>query len=447
MSRALRRSVAHAPPTTQPGLARRLRRWLAGELPRLRPAIARSAARCGADRYRKHFDAVAHAVLLIFHGLRRSESLRQSYAAFAGCRALVALSGLGVSTNPDTERLAISFSQVAASTHSRPAAFLVEVVGELMARVRQAGRGRDLPYPVDLHAIDSTFLRVSLRLAPWLPTATRTEQPGVRLQVQYTPALDLPTFLCLTTTHRNDCQGIDAGLLDQPERLAALRDHTLALDLGYYSHARFARLRNAGVHFVSRLHPQATVGDVLDLEVQVPLPLPDLPTGRITVLADRRATIGSPKNKRSAVLPGLRLVEAAVLPLPAAARRGATPVTYQLLTDRWDVTALEVVQLYLWRWQIELFFRWLKHFLHLPRLLGYSENAVLLTVWLAIITHLLTLLASLALGFVRRGPTVLGLFPDVLAQLTPDEVTVDDTGACQPAFCFATLNPDPPPAG
>ena len=68
---------------------------------------------------------------------------------------------------------------------------------------------------------------------------------------------------------------------------------------------------------------------------------------------DQRVTVGSAKNQAGAVLPGLRLVTAAVAPKPAAARRGAKPVVYEILTDRWDLDALEVVQVYLWRWTIE----------------------------------------------------------------------------------------------
>lgn len=446
MSHASGGSVAHAPSPVSAGLTRRLRRFLAAEVPRLRPPLRRGAARWRADRYRKHFDAVAHALLLIFHGLRRSESLRQSYAAFADCRGLLALSGLG-GADRDDGVIGVSFSQVAASNHSRPAAFLQDLAAELSRRVRQAGRGAGVPYPLDLYALDSTVLRLSLRRAPWLGPISRGEQPGVRVQVGYTPALDLPDVLCVTTTRRNDCQGLDVGLLDDAARLAALRDQTLVLDLGYYSHARFARLRAAAVHFVTRLHPQAAVGEVLDLEVQAPLPLPEGAAGRITVQADRRVTVGSPSNKRGAVLPGLRVVVATVQPLPAAARRGTHDVVYHLLTDRWDLEAAAVVQLYLWRWQIELFFRWLKSFLHLPRLLGYSENAVLMTIWLAVISHLLTLLATHALGFVRRGPTLLALLPLAFAHLTPHDLASCAVPPRQLAFPRLVCDPVPPAPG
>jgi DDE family transposase len=406
-----------APSVPRPALNRALRRWLADELARLRPAVAASAAACHAERYRKHFAAYAHACLLLFHGLSGSASLRQSYAALADCPALLALSGLA----REAEGPGISFSQLAESNTSRPAAFLGGLLAALLARARRAGRGAGAALPEELHLLDSTFLRLSLKLAPWLPGGGGRDVPGVRLQVQYAPALDLPEHVLLTDTRTNDCRGLDRAILEDPQRLAALRDHTLVLDLGYYSHARFARLLEAGVHFVTRRQAQARVASAADLPVQAPLPNAD--GGRIAVLRDQRVTLGSPTNRAGAVLPGLRLVTARVAPTPAAARRGARAVEYELLTDRWDLEAVEVAQLYLWRWLIETFFRWLKSHVHLSRLLGSSRNAVELTVWLAILVHLLSVLAAHALGLRRRSPALLRRLAWVLALLDLPDAT------------------------
>jgi hypothetical protein len=397
-------SVADSPPPDQgSGLNRSLRRFLATTLRQARPLLAAQAARCDADRYRKFFDHFAHACLLLFHGLAGHASLRQSYAAFPLAAGLVDLSGLAV--DPEGEHLALSFSQVAASSSTRPAAFLAGFVQELARQVRAGGGrlGRDLP--ADLLLLDSTFLRLPLALASWLPGDGGHDVPGVRALFAHAPARDLPDLLLLTDTRQNDCQTLDEGLLDDPERLAAVRGQSLVCDLGFYSHARFARLQAADVHFVTRLHAQAAY--VVEAERAVQPPLPDLAGGRITVLADRRITLGSPTNRAGAVLPGLRLVEAIVTPHPRAARAGAEPITYRLITDRRDLDPATVVQIYLWRWEIELFFRWLKRIIGLPRWLGYSPNAVALTVWLAIAVHLLTILAARTSGLARRTPTLL----------------------------------------
>jgi len=394
-----------APPPTAPNRA--LRRWLGRELAHLRPEIAASAAACDAARYRKHFDAYAHACLLLFHGLSSGPSLRQSYATVADCPQWAALSGLA--TDQEGE-LAVSFSHFAASNTSRPPAFLGGLIPALVARVRRCGRARPAAVPPDGRILDGAFLRVSLRLAPWLDLAARTKRPGMVAQTLYTPALDLPDHVVLTDAHTPDVRGLDQALRDDPAQLAALRDQTLIMDLGYYSHTRLARLLDAAVHVVTRLHPQAALH--VEEEVPVQQPLPGLAPhdgagGRIVVDHDQRVTVGSPHNHKSTVVPGLRLVTATVAPTRDAARHGAQPIVYRILTDRHDLDAAEVVQLYLWRWQIEQFFRWLKTYVHLPRLLGYARPAVELTVWLAVIVHLLTRLAAHARSLGRRSPALL----------------------------------------
>src|SRR5207237_3821441 len=125
-------------------------------------------------------------------------------------------------------------------------------------------------------------------------------------------------------------------------------------------------------HFVSRLKGDAAVA--VEAEVEVQQAFPDLGGGRIRVLREQRVTVGSPNNRAGAVLGGLRLVEAEVAPAAEAARKGARPVVYRVLTDRADLGGAEVVQAYLWRWQVELFFRWLKSHVHLLPPLGRSKN-------------------------------------------------------------------------
>lgn len=399
------------------GLNRRLRRWLAAELDDLRPVIEASAAACGAEHSRKHFTSYQHACLLLFHGLACHPSLHQSYEHFATCRGLVVASGLGPA---DDDRLGVSYSHLATSNGTRPAAFLSGLVAHLLARVRSAGPGaRRTSDPLlgSLVIQDSTFLRVSLRLARWLPLLRRPDGSGVRVQVWLHPSLDLPEVVQVTSIKVNDCQSWDQSLLSDPIRLAALAGQTLVVDLGYYSHERFIRLLAAGVHLVTRRHPQATLTIEADQPIQPTLP--DCDGGRITVVADQRITLGSPNNRAGAVLPGVRLVTADVEPRAKTGHRSPTPRRYEILTDRWDLTAAEVVQVYLWRWQIELFLRWLKGHLHLPQLLGYSENAVELSVWLTILVHLLTLLAARALGLTRRSPLLLARLAAAFQQLDP----------------------------
>ena len=428
---------------SSPGLNRWLRRWLATELQALRPVVEVSAASCDGEHSRKRFTSYQQLCLLLFHGLSGHPSLRQSYEHFGACRGLVAASGLGHET--DDDRLGISYSQVAASNGTRPVAVVRGVVTHLLARLRQDGLGAlpaGDPLLTSLVIQDSTFLRVSLRLANWLPSLRQPEGSGVRVQVWLHPSQDLPEVVQITSIKLNDCQSWDQTVLGDPVRLAALAGQTLVVDLGYYSHERFARVFAAGVHVVTRRHPQATI--TVEAEQPIQPALAGYDGGRIDVVADHRITLGSPNNRAGAVLPGLRLVTADVLPRLKTGHRTPTPRRYEILTDRWDLTAAEVVQVYLWRWQIELFLRWLKGHLYLPRLLGYSENAVHWSVWLTFLVHLLTLLTTRALGLSRRSPLVLARLAAALQHLDPTRDCDILTAAGQlPLPGFDHLSPAP----
>lgn len=64
-------------------------------------------------------------------------------------------------------------------------------------------------------------------------------------------------------------------------------------------------------------------------------------------------------------------------------------ITLTFLTNNFDVSALEIAQLYKNRWQIELFFKWIKQNLQIKTLWGHSENAVKIHIWVAVCTYLI----------------------------------------------------------
>jgi len=382
-------------------LPRRLRRWFATIMRDLAPVIVASAAACDANRYRKHFWATTHVQILLLHRLLGSPSLRQTYALLAACPELL---GQPPNTAPP-----VSFSDLADSSTTRPAALLAGLLPTLLQWAhRQRGR-QDLP--PTLRLLDATFFPLSQRHAAWLPISR-----GVQLQVLYAPAAQLPEWVELPeNVCSTDCQALDLALLSHPDRLTALCGTTLVFDLGYYSHTRFDQLLAAGIHLVTRYGQKARY-EVLD-ERPVQQPLWDQGGGRITVQADQRIRLGSPNNRTTPHLLELRMVTAEVHPTPKAAAQGKQVQQYVLLTDRWDLTAHEVVQTYLWRWEIELFFRWLKRTIGAIPVLGYSRNAVTMSIYLALVVHLLTLLASRAMGFDRASVLVRSLLPGLLLVL------------------------------
>lgn len=153
------------------------------------------------------------------------------------------------------------------------------------------------------------------------------------------------------------------------------------MDGGYYGHRDFAALRNAGVSWICPLNAQARVAVTADHQG------PWSPTDAgDTVLADQTITLGSPNNRNGAVLEAMRLITS----------RNAAGVIHHTVTDRHDLSPTDILLLYRKRWQIELFFRFLKHQLGVLQTLGTSRQAVVLTLLLAAIVALLAMLLATA---------------------------------------------------
>lgn len=388
---------------------RKLRRALAKMLEEVTQEAQAYAGEAGLEKYRKHFYTQDQTWLLLFHGLMKNESLRQSYTLFSDNPDLVKASGL----EGKEGKLKVSFSQFANSNTTRCADFMKHLSFFLIKKVKAIGAVRK-HYAKDLRILDSTCLKVSTVLSAWSAGIAH-----VRLQLEYEPLLSISERCLLTTSRQNDCQGLDEMILEDPQALEQLSGNTICFDLGYYSHRRFELLLQAGIHFVTRRHHQASIQVEEDLPVQASLP--GIPQAQITVEKDQRITLGSANNRAGAVLPGLRLVTAQVFP-----KKPSTdpPVTYQILTDRWDIPAEVVILYYIWRWEIELFFRWLKSNLHLPALLGYSKNAIELTIWLTLVIHLLLMLLANLFSYPLHSPLLLRRLVWCWAQFTCQDFSV-----------------------
>ena len=222
--------------------------------------------------------------------------------------------------------------------------------------------------------MDSTFFPLCAKLSPW-GVWNRRGNSGARLQTLLDPSDRLPSRMGLELLSTNDANAL--GALD----LRGLEGVTLLFDLGYYCHAHFLRLLEGGVSFVTRLNAQASYQ---------PTHSEELPEGGLTtpegdvLLSDQTITLGSPNNRRGTVLERIRLIR-------SKNRKGKI---HAFITDRHDLEAQEVLYLYRKRWQIELFFRWLKRQSGAIRAVGHSPEALWLTIMVAAIAAVVMALAE-----------------------------------------------------
>ncbi len=109
------------------------------------------------------------------------------------------------------------------------------------------------------------------------------------------------------------------------------------------------------------------------------------------VLSDETVVLGSPNNRRGTVIEGVRLITS----------RNPQGEVCRFITSRHDLEGWEVVELYRRRWDIELFFRWLKRQLGAVRPLGWSKEAL----WLTVLTAAVVALLWLLLDMLQPPPT------------------------------------------
>lgn len=324
-----------------------------------------------ADRYRKKFKAASHIWLLALHLATGSDSLRQTHARFGAQPHLRKRLGL-----PEW----ISLSQLARSSTSRSPQALQSLLSLLSARVRMRGapffsrcEDEEWKYLNRVKALDSTFIALSAKLSAW--SVHGKHQAGGRVQCSLDIASRIPQVLCLTTADTND----HTALYEQDLTGEEWEGWTLIVDLGYYGHKQFSRLLSHRVDFLSKLHAQASYKVTGSRAVSQKK---DWTSEDDEILSDEVVVLGSPNNRRGTVIEGVRLITS----------RNPQGQVCRFITSRHDLEGWEVVELYRRRWDIELFFRWLKRQLGAVRPLGYTREALWLTVLVAAVVALLWLL-------------------------------------------------------
>jgi hypothetical protein len=269
-----------------------------------------------------------------------------------------------------------------------------------------AGRGLRRKVGGAVHLIDSTSFRLSPLSADWAHYSAGV--CGAKLHVIYDCDAACPIYAAVTPSRVNDITAAQA----MPITAGA----TYVFDLGYYDYAWWAKLDAAGCRIVTRL------------KVNTPL----------TVRAERPVAAGSPiLSDRIGHLPA-RLAARRSNPFQEPVREICLRIDsgkiLRIVTNDLDAPAEEITDLYKRRWQIELFFRWVKQTLKIRHFLGTSENAVRIQIAVALIAFLLLRMAQALqhridspLGFARAIRTTLMERRRIDRLLNPPDTPQRDT--------------------
>ena len=312
----------------------------------------RSVDRHQADKKVRRLTTRNQFIALLFGQLSGAESLRAIEAGFEShaCR----LFHIGARE--------VSRSTLSDANAKRPYAVFMEVLAELMGRCERS-LGRKVADAV--HLINSTSLRLNSLSADWAQFSPGVS--GAKLHIVYNPDSENPNFAAVTPANVNDITV--AKVI--PIRPGA----TYVFDLGYYDYGWWADLNEAGCRLVTRLKRNTP----LAVAAEQPVPKGSaILSDRIGHLPKRQAR--SRKNPLQDPIRELRV-------------RTETGKILRIVTNDLDSPASDITELYKRRWQIELFFRWVKQTLKIRHFLGTSENAVRIQIAVALIAFLLIRMA------------------------------------------------------
>jgi hypothetical protein len=216
-----------------------------------------------------------------------------------------------------------------------------------------------LELDASVYALDSTTIDLCLSLFDWAPF--RSTKAAVKLHTLLDLRGSIPTFL-----HISDGKLHDVNVLDiLPIEAGAF----YVMDRGYVDFTRLYAMHQAGAFFVTRAKQGMDARRVYSS-----------PTQRSTsVICDQRVMLNGFYSAK-AYPEHLRRVR---FKDPESGK------TLVFLTNNTVLPALTIAALYKSRWQVELFFKWIKQHLRIKRFLGTSENAVKTQIWCAVATYVL----------------------------------------------------------
>jgi hypothetical protein len=220
----------------------------------------------------------------------------------------------------------------------------------------------DEPFGVDLkntvYALDSTTIDLCLALFPWAPF--RSTKAAIKLHTLIDLRGNIPSFIHISDGKLHDVNVLDE-LLPEPGAF-------YVMDRGYLDFQRLHRLHLAGAFFVTRAKSNLKAKRRYSRAV-------DRSTG---LICDQTITLSVFYSKVG-------------YPEPLRRIRFKTDEgkTLVFLTNNFELPALTITELYRCRWQVELFFKWIKQHLRIKAFFGTSKNAVNTQVWIAVSVYVL----------------------------------------------------------
>jgi IS4 transposase len=317
--------------------------------------LDQSVEKHGADDLSRKLDTKRHLIAMLYGQFSGATSLREIVTGMASHETR--LYHLGAAP--------VKRSTLSDANTERPWQVFSELFAQMLG---QAHRGLRRAAGEAVRLIDSTSVQLSSLSGDWATFSS--DVFGAKAHIVYDPNADRPVYFAVTPSNVND---ITAAKVMPIEAGA-----TYVYDLGYYDYGWWARLDDQGCRFVTRLKKNTPLAVVHQNRV---------PKGS-NILSDRIGYLPArlAKNRKNPMQVPVREVQVRI----------DSGKVLQIVTNDLDVPAEEIADLYKQRWQIELFFRWVKQTLRIRHFVGVSENAVRIQIAVALIAFLILRLAQAA---------------------------------------------------
>jgi hypothetical protein len=241
------------------------------------------------------------------------------------------------------------------ANNQRPASFLVALFALMYRRCQPLAPKHKFRFKNKLFSLDATVVSLCLSLFPW--ARFRRTKGGIKLHTLLDHESYLPAFVALSEAREHD--------IHKARSLRLPKGSIVVMDLGYTDYDWYAQLTSQKIFFVTRQKRNAH-GEVLE----------------------RRKV-----NKKQGLLcdqtSRLQAQEGPLVLRRIAYRDAATNRRDVFLTNHFQRAAKTIADIYKERWQIEIFFRFIKQNLKIKACIGNSENAVLTQIYAALIVYLL----------------------------------------------------------
>ena len=253
----------------------------------------------------------------------------------------------------------LSRSNLSRINENKPYALYEALFGKLLKRCQGIAPDHQFRFKNPLYSLDASTIDLCLSVFPW--AKFRTTKGAVKLHVGLNHAGYLPEFVTLTEGRKHD---VTVGRI-----LQFPKGSIVVMDKAYNDYSWYKQLTDNGIFFVTRLRANA--------KYRV--------TDRCEVLRNKGLT-----SDQTIEFTGIQIAKKCPVQLRRIGYRDPeTGKHYVFLTNNFKLAAKTIADVYKARWQVELFFKWIKQNLKIKSFVGTSKNAVMTQIWIALCMYLL----------------------------------------------------------